>query len=87
MGNHVDLGVRPERGGKAVAYAVAFFLLLVLIQWPVGGYSPYDQLPSTSPEQDETKDMDPPAAPVLASAVLAGSSNENVLITWSPSAD
>ncbi len=62
-------------------------MLLVLIQWPVGGYSPYDQLPSTSPEQNETMDTDPPAAPVLASAVLAGSSNEDVLITWSLSTD
>ncbi|MCJ2670282.1 MAG: Ig-like domain-containing protein [Candidatus Thermoplasmatota archaeon] len=87
MGNHADLGVWPERGGKAVAYAVAFFMLLVLIQWPVGGHSPYDQLPSTSPEQNETMDTVPPAAPVLASAVLAGSSNEDVLITWSLSAD
>lgn len=87
MGNHVDLGVWPERGGKAVVYAVAFFMLLVLIQWPVGGYSPYDQLPSTSPEQNETMDTVPPAAPVLASAVLAGFSDEDVLITWSLSAD
>jgi len=87
VGNHVDLGVRQGRGGKTVAYAVAFLLLLVLIQWPVGGYSPHDQLPSTSPEQNETTDTDPPAAPVLASAVLAGSSSENVLITWSLSAD
>ena len=87
VGNHADLGVWPERGGKAVAYAVAFFMLLVLIQWPVGGYSPYDQLPSTSPEQNETMDTDPPVAPVLASAVLVRSSNEDVLITWSLSAD
>ncbi|MCK4456767.1 MAG: Ig-like domain-containing protein [Thermoplasmata archaeon] len=70
-----------------VAYAVAFLMLLVLIQWPAGGYSPYDHLLSTSPEQNETMDTDPPAAPVLASAILAGTSNENVLITWSLSAD
>ncbi len=84
----MSLGVWRERGGKtAVSYAVAFFLLLVLIQWPVGGHSPYDHLPSTSPDQKETTDTDPPATPVLASAVLAGPSNENVLITWSLSAD
>ncbi|MCK4457426.1 MAG: Ig-like domain-containing protein [Thermoplasmata archaeon] len=79
--------MRPDRGGKAVAYAVALFLLLVLIQWPVGGYSPDDHLPSTSPDRNETTDTDPPAAPVLASAVLAGASNENVLVSWELSAD
>ncbi len=84
----MSLGVWREGGGKtAVSYAVAFFLLLVLIQWPVGGHSPYDHLPSTSPDHNETTDTDPPAAPVLASAVLVGPSNENILITWSLSAD
>jgi len=83
----MDLGVQPDRGGKAVAYAVSFFLLLVLIQWPVGGYPPNEHLPSTSPDQNETRDTDPPAAPVLTSAVLAGASNENVMIAWSVSAD
>ena len=77
-----------KRGGKAaVVYTITILLLLVITQWPVGGYSPHDDLPSTSPEQNETMDTDPPAAPVLASAILAGTSNENVLITWSLSAD
>ncbi len=87
MGNQVVLGARPGSGGKAVAYAVALLLLLVLMQWPVGGYAPYDHLPSTSPDHNETMDTDPPAAPVLTSAVFGGASNENIPITWSLSAD
>jgi hypothetical protein len=53
----------------------------------VGGYAPYEHLPSTSPEENEELDTDPPAAPELASAVLAGGSNEDVVITWTLSAD
>jgi hypothetical protein len=70
-----------------VACAVAFSLLLVSMLWPVGGYAPFDHLPSTSPDHNETMDVDPPAAPALLSTILTGASNEDVLITWSLSAD
>ncbi|MFQ5910308.1 MAG: Ig-like domain-containing protein [Thermoplasmata archaeon] len=90
VGSNCAVGVWDwsKRGGKAaVVYTITILLLLVLIQWPVGSHSPHNHLPSTSPDQNETTDTDPPAAPLLTSAVLEGPSNENVLLSWELSAD
>ena len=71
-----------------VINSVILLLLLFSIQSsPSADSSQGHSLPFSPPEENEKTDTDPPVAPVLASAVLEGSSNENILISWSLSAD
>ncbi|MFQ6107197.1 MAG: Ig-like domain-containing protein [Thermoplasmata archaeon] len=83
----VDMWACLRIGRATVSYAMAILLLLMLFQLPMSGQSPRNDLPLTSPDQKETMDTDPPAAPLLTSAVLEGPSDENVLITWAISSD
>jgi len=71
-----------------VISSVILLLLLFSIQSSPSADSSQDHsLPFSPPEENEKTDADPPVAPVLASALLEGSSNENILVGWSLSID
>lgn len=71
-----------------VVCSILLFLAVLSIQLPTSSDPSEDlPIPTDSPEENEKMDTDPPVAPVLASAVLEGPNNENILISWSLSDD
>lgn len=80
---------RPGTAGIAtVLYSVILLFSLISMQLPISAdFSQDHPIPADFPEENEKTDADPPAAPALVWSVLEGPSNENVLISWSLSAD